>query len=116
MLSSTGFINGADFLSLRSAIFGISGREPWTGHSSRSSERCQLSPAGAARKKNNFVSLIKGQTTVTGAIDCPFFFFIFCRQRLRASVGAARLSQHLESLKFSLTNARGGSSGGTLNV
>ncbi|MDA7987773.1 MAG: hypothetical protein MPJ53_04570, partial [Alphaproteobacteria bacterium] len=88
MLSSTGFINGADFLSSRSAIFGISGREPWTGHSSRSSEQHQLPPAGAARKKNNFVSLIKGQTTVTGAIDCPFSFFIFCRQRLRASVGA----------------------------
>ncbi|MDA8000987.1 MAG: gp58-like family protein [Alphaproteobacteria bacterium] len=29
----------------------------------------------------------------------------FCRQRLRASVGAVRLSQHIKSLNLTLTNA-----------
>ena len=42
----------------RSAASGISGRELWTCHNSGSSEPHPLTPAGAARKKINFVSLI----------------------------------------------------------
>ncbi|MDA8009965.1 MAG: hypothetical protein MPK75_09690 [Alphaproteobacteria bacterium] len=36
-----------------------------------SSERRQLMPAGAARKKLNFVSLVKRETTVTVPINLP---------------------------------------------
>ena len=42
----------------RSAASGISGRELWTCHNSGSSEPHPQTPAGAARKKLNFVSLI----------------------------------------------------------
>ncbi|MDA7986972.1 MAG: hypothetical protein MPJ53_00440, partial [Alphaproteobacteria bacterium] len=47
-----------------------------------------------------------GAPILIDTINCLFNFNFFCRQRLRALVGIACLSQHRDCLSQSLTNAK----------
>ncbi|MDA8031048.1 MAG: hypothetical protein MPK62_07975, partial [Alphaproteobacteria bacterium] len=60
-----------------------------------SSERHQLMPAAARRKIKIVVSLIKRQTTVTGAICRPFFFLISLRAAPAGGSGCGSLERRL---------------------
>ena len=73
-----------------------------------SSELYPQMAGGTAAKKNKWTENL---LLVFPSIVCPLKF-IFCGQRPQASFGAVRLSGCCESLNFSLTNAKGMSSGG----